>query len=85
MNTDQGIVIGVENVGSNPTWPSKYLSGDESSNLSGVTKRKPFLYGFFYAITYLLDMIIIEGKLEDLSKKYIPKFNRDSFTEGLTP
>lgn len=30
-------------------------------------------------------MIIIEGKLEDLSKKYIPKFNRDSFTEGLTP
>ena len=30
-------------------------------------------------------MIIIEGKLEDLSNKYIPKFNRDSFTEGLTP
>jgi hypothetical protein len=30
-------------------------------------------------------MIIIEGKLEDLSKKYIPQFNRDAFTEGLTP
>ena len=30
-------------------------------------------------------MIIIEGKLEDLSKKYIPKFDRSSFTEGLTP
>lgn len=30
-------------------------------------------------------MIIIEGKLEDLSKKYLPKFNRDKFIEGLTP
>jgi hypothetical protein len=30
-------------------------------------------------------MIIIEGKLEDLSKKYIPKFNSEAFTEGLTP
>jgi hypothetical protein len=30
-------------------------------------------------------MIIIEGKLEDLSKKYIPQFNTDDFTEGLTP
>jgi hypothetical protein len=30
-------------------------------------------------------MIIIEGKLEDLSKKYTPQFNRDAFTEGLTP
>ena len=32
-------------------------------------------------------MIIIEGKLEDLSKKYIPKFDdyRGRFIEGLTP
>jgi|LakMenE01Jun11ns_1017448.scaffolds.fasta_scaffold9956127_8 hypothetical protein len=32
-------------------------------------------------------MIIIEGKLEDLSKKYIPQFDKDRgrFIEGLTP
>lgn len=30
-------------------------------------------------------MIIIEGKLEDLSKKYIPKFDETRFVERITP